>query len=147
MTTPSSLSRLASRVSRLSGFTLIEMLVVLVLIGLVGSMVMPDLWSVYEKVHERNAVQEIASSIRNLRLDAFHSGRAVNLPAVTGKDAVENKFLPVLPNGWLLEKSTDIRLLSNGVTNGGELYLRAPGGSHWLLTLGPLDGRVKIRRL
>ncbi len=130
-----------------SGFTLLELLVVLVILGFAVSISSPRLWRLYEKTQERSVVQTFGDALQKLRLKAFHSGRTINLAAVTGEEGVAPKRMPALPDGWLLYKSTDIRLLANGVTNGGELYLRTPHGNRWLLTLQPLDGRVGIQRL
>ncbi len=137
---------MTSPVSRLSGFTLIELLIVLVLIGLAGSMVAPNLWTAYEKAHERKTVQDIAASIQDLRLKAFHSGKSILLPAVSSAEHAPPHWPGAWPSGWQLESSTAIQLLPTGVTSGGSMRLRSPGGRQWLLELSPLDGKVSIQR-
>jgi len=117
---------------------------VLVLIGLAGSMVAPNLWTAYEKASERKAVQDIAASIQDLRLKAFHSGRPILLPAVSSAEQAPPHWLEAWPSGWQLESATAIQLLPTGVTNGGRIRLRSSGGRQWLLELSPLDGKVSI---
>jgi len=129
------------------GFTLLELLVVLVVIAMSASFAAPNLWHAYTSASERSSVQAFAGALAQLRQDAFHQGKAVRVPAVTGAVIIKDGALPALPDGWALEKSTSLRFLPSGVTNGGSFFLRSPVGNRWLLTLAPLDGQVGISRL
>jgi len=129
------------------GFTLLELLVVLVIIGMAASFSGPQLWKLYAKAQERSVIQSFASSLRALRMDILHSGRSLEIGAVSENDTNESTRLPALPDGWVLQKSTLLRLLSTGATNGGSFEFRSPSEKQWQLILKPFDGHVEIHRL
>ena len=128
------------------GFTLLELLVVLVIVGMTASFSGPDLWRAYVKADEHSTVQTFSDAIGVLRVEAFHQGRAIVLAAVH-EGAAAGKRMPDLPVGWRLERSSSLRFLPSGVTNGGMMYLSSPDAHQWQLTLAPLDGTVEIRKL
>ncbi len=129
------------------GFTLLELLVVLVIIGMAASFSGPRLWKLYAKAQERAVIQNFASSLQSLRMDILHSGRSLEIAAVSESAINENTQLPALPDGWVLQKSTSLRLLSTGATNGGSFEFRSPSEKQWKLTLKPFDGHIEIHRL
>jgi len=127
------------------GFTLLELLVVLVIVGMTASFAAPNLWHSYVTSSERASVRTFSEALMHLREQAFHTGRAVRLPATTPATDLNRDGFPPLPEGWELEKSTSLRFLPNGVTNGGSFELRSPVGNLWRLRLAPLDGKVSIQ--
>jgi len=134
-------------VSRQGGFTLLELLVVLMIVAMSASFAGPSLWASYVKSNERSTVHAFANALGQLRQDAFHQGRTVRLPAMAEGEALGNRGFPVLADGWLLEKSTALRFLPSGVTNGALFYLVSPVGNRWQLTLAPLDGHIGVKKL
>jgi len=129
------------------GFTLLELLVVLVIIGMAASFSGPQLWKQYTKAQERAVIQNFASSLQALRMELLHSGRSLEIAAVSESAINENTQLPALPEGWILQKSTPLRLLSTGATNGARFEFRSPSEIHWQLILRPFDGHIEIHRL
>ncbi|MBN4077138.1 prepilin-type N-terminal cleavage/methylation domain-containing protein [Mariprofundus ferrooxydans] len=129
------------------GFTLLELLVVLVIVAMTASFAGPSLWKSYVKSNERSLVYAFADSLGAMRQNAFHQGRSVSLPALNEGSIMNHDKFPVLPEGWMLERSTALRFLPSGVTNGASFYLSSPVGNRWQLSLAPLDGRVGIHRL
>jgi len=127
------------------GFTLLELLVVLVIVGMTASFAGPNLWRAYVKASERSSIRSFAGALIDLRQQAFHQGRSVQLPALSATAARSGEF-PALPDGWVLEHATALRFLPSGVTNGGSFDLRSPVGNRWKLRLAPLDGKVSIQR-
>jgi len=126
------------------GFTLLELLVVLVIVGMTASFAGPNLWRSYVKSSERASVRSFAGALIDLRQQAFHQGRSVQLPALSATTA-RHGYSPALPDGWELKKSTSLRFLPSGVTNGATFYLQSPVGNRWELRLAPLDGKVSIQ--
>jgi len=129
------------------GFTLLELLVVLLIVAMAASLTGPQLWKSYTKASERSTLQTFAGELQQLRSQAFHSGRMIELPATRAAIKTSVGLFPVIPEGWELERSSVLRLLPTGVTNGAELYFLSPGNRRWLLNLRPLDGRVEIKPL
>jgi len=132
------------------GFTLLELLVVLVVVGLTASFVGPNLWHAYVKAEERSRVQMFADALMQLRQQAYHRGRTIRLPALSdalngNAQAAGQSEMPAMPDGWVLERSSALRFLPSGVTNGGTFFMRSPVGRRWQLNLAPLDGRATIR--
>ncbi len=129
------------------GFTLLELLVVLVIVAMTASFAGPNIWKSYVKSNERSTIYAFADALRELRQEAFHQGKSVRLPASVEESAINHDIFPVLPDGWVLEKSTELRFLPSGVTNGAAFYLHSPVGNRWELKLAPLDGKLGMSRL
>jgi len=128
------------------GFTLLELLVVLVIFGLAASFSGPQLWQSYAKASERSVLQSFADELEKMRVEAFHQQRSIEL-AVEGSIDTHQVAMPDLPEGWRLEKSSPLRFLPTGVTNGATLHFVSPDSHHWRLRLQALDGAVEISRL
>jgi len=126
------------------GFTLLELLVVLVIVGMAASFSGPQLWQSYAKASERSVLQTFADDLEKIRVEAFHQQRSIVL-AVEG--STNQIAMPDLPEGWRIEKSSPLRFLPTGVTNGGTLYFLSPDSHRWKLKLQALDGTVEISRL
>jgi len=126
------------------GFTLLELLVVLVIVAMTASFAGPDLWRSYVKADEHFTVQTFADDLGKMRVEAFHQQRSIVL-AVEG--STNQVAMPDLPEGWRIEKSSPLRFLPTGVTNGGTLHFLSPDSHRWQLRLQALDGTVEISRL
>lgn len=121
------------------GFSLIELLVVLVIMGLAGGMVVPKLVKIYTRTMERSQLNVFAGQLESLRIEAWKTGRSYYLAAGGGEN------WPSLPSGWEAKELPALRLLANGVTNGGQLVLQASSGRLWAVNLAPLDGRIQLK--
>lgn len=114
---------------RSEGFTLLELLVVLTLLGLLTSMVLPRLATLYNRwqvVYERD---DILMNLQALGYQVLQQGTDFQLHQplnLTKTTAV--KPLPFeLPDDWLLYTKTPIQFLENGICLGGTLYLQHEG--------------------
>jgi general secretion pathway protein G len=127
-----------------AAFTLLELLVVLVILGFTSSFVTPDLWRSYEKSQQRSVIQEFALSLDEYRIQAYRSGRTVEIVKedITPEDPATIQ-IPSLPTGWTVETATTLRFLPTGVTNGAQYKIKSPD-RHWLLIISPLDGDHEI---
>lgn len=122
------------------GFTLIEMLVVLVLLSLMMGIAMPKLWNFYQRRTEQVQVDHVLYRIADLRQAAKHQGEPL---FINPSDFAPKGQVP-LPSDWKLNQMQQLRFLTNGVTNGGEIKLISPSGWQWTIHYRPLDGDVKV---
>ena len=122
------------------GFTLIEMLVVLVLLSLMTGMAVPSLWNSYLRRSEQMQVEAIVHQVAALRRQARQQGEPLLLNAADFR----HQGKVALPDDWQVQKMQQLRFLTNGVTNGGEVLLQAPSGWKWTIRYRPLDGKVKV---
>lgn len=133
-------------ISSQRGFTLVEMLVVLVLISAASAFVGPNLWNSYEKFSQQSVVEAFMAELNLLRVEAYRQRKVIEFDRIGERNLLAGRVLPTLPDGWLLEKSSPLRFLPSGVTNGGVYQLKS-ANRRWLLEIAPLDGNYTIRLL
>jgi general secretion pathway protein G len=112
---------------RYEGFTLLELLVVLTLLGLLTSLVLPRLATLYSRwqtVYERD---HILMNLQALGYTFLQQGTDFQLHQPLNPPAALPPLPFELPDGWLLYTKIPIRFLDNGVCLGGTLYLQHEG--------------------
>ncbi len=136
-----------TKMTPVTGFTLLELLVVLIILGFTSSFVTPNLWHSYAKSQQRSVLQQFALALDKYRLQAYHTGKPITL--VRQKTNTEDTTLvqlPELPSGWRIETSSPLIVLPTGVTNGAQYKIKSPD-RYWQLTITPLDGEHEIQLL
>ena len=130
---------IATKNQQFNGFTLIELLIVLAIIGLASGVAAPKLIKTYVRSSERAELQNFATKIKQLHLDAWKQGRNIRLPE---KGTAP---WPEISKGWTVKSYPSLYFLATGVTNGGTLILQASSERLWALSLTVLDGKVLIK--
>ena len=100
---------------------------VLVLMGLVGSLVIPRVGSIYDGLVVREGLADILHQVEALPVRAYQSGQAFALEAggETQPAALE------MQEGWELALDTTISYRPNGFCTGGKIELRHQTGRAW----------------
>jgi general secretion pathway protein G len=123
------------------GFTLIELLIVLTLIGMISGVAAPNFWALFTKTMEQRDLDTFSEQLDALRLEAWTTGRSIQLPQGGGKK------WPPLPTGWQAEKLPALRFLTTGITNGGQLILSSRSDHRWQIDIRALDGKTTLTQL
>lgn len=100
---------------------MIEIVVVLVLIALAGSIVLPNLTTLYDKIKLRAQEDEILQQLSTLGFSAYNHGRTIRLTDIGesgGSDWIQ------LPDGWSLSVAHPIVYKHTGFCLGGDISLR-----------------------
>ena len=119
------------------GFTLIEILVVLVIVGMMTSIALPRLTSLYSSVENSSQRNALRGQIEALGYMAYSSGRAIVLEStIIGGDSPKASPLQ-LPEGWRIELAKPVRYASSGICTGGKLLIRDPQGGVETFELTP----------
>ncbi len=123
-----------------AGFTLLELLVVLALAGLLLSVVIPRLATIYQGVRSSLSRNQVEIAINGLGAQAYEQGRLLVLPAAGQGNAPS--WLK-LPPGWTLTVAEPIRFYPSGACDGGRVVLNY-GGVRYPAVLVPPVCRLKV---
>ena len=104
-----------------------EVLFVLLLVGLLGSLVVPRMSTVYDGLVLREQRQDILLAIDGLRYRALSEGRAIRLEGQGAFDELE--LTPA--DAWGLQTSSAIEYLPNGACLGGTIDLVYEESRRW----------------
>lgn len=124
---------------REKGFTLIEMLVVMLVMSLLAGLVAPSINTSVRRYELRTQRQQIVTQFADIAYRAFVAGRPASLQAadLPGEWSLLGERV-VLPAGWRMETSGDIRFAFNGVcTRGGTVTLIDPEGGREVYRFRP----------
>lgn len=124
-----------------NGFSLIELMVVLALMGIMSGIAAPNFWKLFTKTLEQQDLNKFTDQLEKLRLEAWKTGRGIQLPKEGGKK------WPPLPTGWQTEKLPTLRFLATGITNGGQILLSSAANNRWQIDIQALDGRITLTPL
>jgi prepilin-type N-terminal cleavage/methylation domain-containing protein len=113
--------------SRSAGFTLLETLMVLVLMGLVGSLVIPRIASIYDSVVLRDELADILHQIEALPLAAYQLSQTF----VLGDDGEDAAPVLKLESQWQLNTDDRVSYRPNGFCTGGKIALQHHSGRVW----------------
>ena len=119
------------------GFSLLELLVVLLLIAVMTALVAPRLQGTVEAITSSGERAEVVRQLEGLPLLARQRGLPIHL-AVSGD---MRTLLPGLPEGWLVEPLTPVKVAPNGVCSVALLKV-AGRGSQEEWSMGIPDCRV-----
>lgn len=104
------------------------MLVVLVIIGLLTSISLPRLSSLFASVENSGQRRSIQDQIEGLGYQAYAIGRPILLQSSVADKGVQPSYPLVLPAGWSINVVKPVRYSSQGVCSGGRLMIVDPGG-------------------
>ncbi len=103
------------------GLTLLEVLAVLMLLGLVLSLSLPRVQSVYNSVQLALNVEDLKQSIQRLPAKARARKKMIHLVEMNAR-VMEEYDIPSV-SGWQIRVITPVTISSSGFCTGGELSL------------------------
>lgn len=110
------------------GFTLLEVLVVLVIIGLLASISLPRLSSLFASVENSGQRRSIQDQIEGLGYQAYATGKPILLESSVAEKGVKTSYPLILPTGWGINVVKPVRYSPQGVCSGGRLTIVDPSG-------------------
>lgn len=122
---------------RKPGFTLIEILVVLVIVGMLASIAVPRLATLYTSVENSSRRNAIKDQIEGLGYLAYSTGKPIVLESVGESGLLEKDDPLQLPPGWRIDLPKPLRYSSRGFCIGGKLIIRDPDGGSENFRLSP----------
>ena len=117
--------------SRIAGYTLLEILFVLTLVGLVGSLVIPRVDVLYDRVALSSQREDALNALRSYPGRARSEGVLIDLSDAEGLGMLAES----LGESWSITVSQGLRYLPNGFCTGGEVRLTHRAGSTWTYRL------------
>lgn len=150
---------------RAKGITLVELVMAIAVLGIVASLAIPSLSSLYAGYSLRSAAREIAVYLELAKMKGISSNREyrVEFVGTTFRIARGNKasestswtsetdYLS-LPNGVTISLSLspqdgNVEFNPEGTSDAGSITLQNSSGDRYQITLTSATGRVKVKKL
>lgn len=119
------------------GFTLVEIMVVLVIVGMLTSIALPRLSSLYSSVENASQRSALRGQIEGLGYLAYSTGNAIVLESTDVGGDLSKRSPLQLSQGWRIELAKPVRYSSRGLCSGGKLLIRDPQGGVEAFDLAP----------
>lgn len=120
-----------------SGFTLIEIIVVMVIVGLLTSITLPRLVTLYNSVEISSQRSAIKDQIEGLGYLAYSAGKPIVLQSSVESGGQIGDYPLQLPAGWHIDLPSPLHFSSRGFCTGGKLIINDPAGGKEAFQLAP----------
>ncbi len=129
-----------------TGFTLIEIIVVMVIVGLVTSIALPRLVTLYASVENSSQRTAIKDQIEGLGYLAYSAGKSIVLESSAESGGQLKDYPLLLPAGWRIDLPMSLHFSSRGFCTGGKLIINDPDGGKEAFQLAPPLCRLEAIR-
>ena len=109
------------------GFTLLELLVVLAMMGLLGSIAVPALGKLMDRMRYRGERESVLAQLSNLSYRSYLLAQDYTLQTGASDGKLKDGSSAVdLPKGWSLRVPVPIHYQFNGYCLGGVVIIKSP---------------------
>lgn len=120
-----------------AGFTLIEIIVVLVIVGLLTSIALPRLVTLYASIENSSQRSAIKDQVEGLGYLAYSTGKPIVLESSAERGGQLKYYPLLLPAGWRIDLPRPLHFSSLGFCTGGKLIINDPDGGKEAFQLAP----------